>query len=58
MPDFQSAVNTMTHMGDVFEPDPQTHKLYDQLYKRVYKKMYKRLKPLYKDIKELTGYPS
>ena len=57
MPDFQAAVNAMTHTGDVFEPDPKTHRLYDQLYRRVYKKMYKRLKPLYKDIKAITGYP-
>ena len=58
IPNFQSAVNAMTHTGDVFEPDSQTHKLYDQLYRRVYKKMYKRLKPLYKDIREITGYPA
>jgi len=57
-PDFQSAVNAMTRTGDVFEPDPQTHRLYDQLYTRVYKKMYNRLKPLYKDIRTITGYPT
>ena len=57
MPDFAAAVNAMTRTGDVFEPDPQTHKLYDQLYTRVYKKLYKRLKPLYQDIRQITGYP-
>jgi len=57
MPEIQSAVHAMTHAGDVFHPDPQTHNLYDQLYTRVYKKMYKRLKPLYQDIRKITGYP-
>lgn len=57
MPDIQSAVQAMTHTGDVFRPDPRTHKLYDQLYTRVYKKMYRRLKPLYQDIRRITGYP-
>jgi sugar (pentulose or hexulose) kinase len=57
MPDFASAVNAMTRTGDVFEPDPQTHKLYDELYTRVYKKLYKRLKPLYQEIRQITGYP-
>ncbi|MBS3732276.1 MAG: FGGY-family carbohydrate kinase, partial [Desulfobacterales bacterium] len=56
-PDYTSAVNAMTHTGDIFEPRPETHKLYDALYRRVYKKMYKRLKPLYEEIREITGYP-
>ena len=56
-PDYNSAVNAMTHTGDIFEPRPETHKLYDALYRRVYKKMYKRLKPLYEEIREITGYP-
>ncbi len=56
-PDYASAVSAMTHIGDIFEPDPETHKLYDALYRRVYKKMYKQLKPLYKEIRDITGYP-
>ncbi|MFP3981598.1 MAG: FGGY-family carbohydrate kinase [Desulfobacterales bacterium] len=56
-PDYTSAVSAMTHTGDIFEPRPETHKLYDALYRRVYKKMYKRLKPLYEEIREITGYP-
>jgi sugar (pentulose or hexulose) kinase len=56
-PDFVSAVKAMTHLGDVFEPHIQTHRIYDALYKDVYKKMYKRLKPLYERIREITGYP-
>lgn len=55
--DFETAVKRMTHIGDVFEPDMETHALYDALYRQVYRKMYKRLKPLYSRIKAITGYP-
>lgn len=55
--DYPSAVRAMTHTGDIFEPDPGAHKIYDALYRRVYKKMYRRLKPLYKEIRNITGYP-
>lgn len=54
---YEQAIDKMTKVGDVFEPDYQTTRLYDQLYKNVYLKMYKRLQPLYKQIKEITGYP-
>jgi len=55
--DFKTAVKAMTHVGQVFEPDLENHKLYNALYHDVYKKMYKRLKPLYQRIREITGYP-
>ncbi|HQJ11331.1 MAG TPA: FGGY-family carbohydrate kinase, partial [Anaerolineae bacterium] len=56
-PDFEAAVAAMTHKGDTFEPNPATRGLYDALFHRVYKRMYRRLKPLYEDIREITGYP-
>jgi sugar (pentulose or hexulose) kinase len=56
-PDFETAVKAMTHVGEVYEPDQKNHRLYNALYHDVYKKMYKRLKPLYKRIREITGYP-
>jgi len=56
--DFTTAVEAMTHIGDVFEPDPDAHQRYDALYREVYKKMYPRLKPLYRRIREITGYPA
>jgi hypothetical protein len=31
--------------------------LYDDLYQRVYRRIYGRLKPLYEEIREITGYP-
>jgi len=55
--DFKTAVKAMTHVGEVFEPNPKNQALYDALYHDVYKKMYKRLKPLYERIREITGYP-
>jgi sugar (pentulose or hexulose) kinase len=57
-PDFATAVREMTRVGDEFEPDPRTREIYDNLYQRVYKRMYGRLKPLYEEIRQITGYPS
>jgi len=56
--DFQSAIEAMTHIGEVFDPDMKTHQMYDSLYREVYKKMYKHLKPLYSRIRDITGYPA
>ncbi|MBC2711853.1 MAG: carbohydrate kinase [Desulfosarcina sp.] len=55
--DFETAVGAMTRSGERFEPDPSNHRLYDELYQKVYKRMYRRLRPLYKKIREITGYP-
>ncbi len=55
--DFETAVKAMTRTGDVFEPDPASHRLYDALYRDVYLQMYKKLKPFYAKIREITGYP-
>ena len=56
--DFDAAVAQMTRVGQVFEPDPKTRDIYDGLYHRVYMQMYSRLKPLYEEIREITGYPA
>ena len=48
----------MTRPGDVFQPDADTAKLYDQLYKQVYRPLYGRLAPLYRSIRHITGYPA
>lgn len=56
--DFETAVSEMTHMGRLFEPDRRVHEIYDRLYHRVYKRMYDKLKPLYEEIRDITGYPS
>ncbi|HRI57348.1 MAG TPA: FGGY-family carbohydrate kinase, partial [Anaerolineae bacterium] len=56
--DFASAMQAMTRLGDVFEPDAQRVSIYEELYQRVYRQMYRRLKPLYEGIREITGYPA
>ena len=56
-PDFQTAVREMTRLGRLFEPDPAAHRIYQELYQRVYLTMYRRLKPLYDEIRDITGYP-
>ncbi len=56
-PDFKSAVKEMTRTSSTFEPIAENHKIYDELYNQVYLKMYGRLKPLYDDIRRITGYP-
>ncbi len=56
-PDFTSAVQSMTRLGRVFEPDPAAQRIYAGLFEQVYKQMYPRLRPLYDRIRAITGYP-
>ena len=56
-PDFNTAVEKMTRIGKTFQPIEENHLIYDELYKRVYTKMYSHLKPLYHEIRNITGYP-
>ena len=57
-PDLDAAAAAMCHLGDRFEPDSGRSELYDALYRRVYSKLYRRLQPLYKEIRDITGYPA
>jgi sugar (pentulose or hexulose) kinase len=56
-PSFEAAVANMTRLGDAFEPNAPAHAIYDELYQQVYKQMYPRLRPLYEEIRRITGYP-
>ncbi len=56
-PDFETAVAEMTRPGETFEPIEANVALYDRLYREVYLKIYGRLRPLYRKIREITGYP-
>ena len=47
----------MTRVCEVHEPDAKNVALYDDLYRSVYKPLYGRLKPLYDEIRRITGYP-
>jgi len=56
-PDYKTAVAAMTRVGARFTPDSSAKKTYDRLYREVYQPLYPRLKPLYRRIREITGYP-
>ncbi len=47
----------MVHVGEVRDPDLAVHARYDDLYRSVYRPMYGRLRPLYREIRRITGYP-
>lgn len=54
---YQQATQQMTHIIDTFRPIKENVDLYEKLYGQVYLKMYEQLKPIYKQIKKITGYP-
>lgn len=56
-PDHAAAAAAMTRPGRSFTPDPEARAVYERLYRRVYRRMYDRLRPLYTEIREITGYP-
>ena len=44
----------MTSIREVIQPIPRNRDLYEQLYNRIYRKLYSQLKPLYKDLADIT----
>ncbi len=56
-PDVATAARAMVRIGDVHDPDPAAHRVYDDLYRTVYRRMYDRLRPLYREIRRITDYP-
>jgi sugar (pentulose or hexulose) kinase len=56
-PDPATAVREMVRIGERFEPSREASAVYDDLYRSVYLTMYERLKPLYREIRRITGYP-
>jgi len=54
---YADAANDMTRIKESFQPDEKNVELYDELFHKVYLKMYKQLKPIYQQIKKITGYP-
>jgi sugar (pentulose or hexulose) kinase len=55
--DVPSAAAAMVHIGEVRDPNLADHARYDDLYRSVYRPMYDRLRPLYREIRRITGYP-
>lgn len=54
---YQQAITAMTRTEQTFMPNQANVQLYDKLYQQVYRKMYRQLKPIYQNIKKITGYP-
>jgi sugar (pentulose or hexulose) kinase len=54
---FREAVEKMVRYEKRFEPNPKNVTIYTDLYNGVYKRLYKSLKPLYKEMRRITGYP-
>jgi len=57
-PSFEAAAASMIRVIETREPNAANHALYDELYRRVYLGLYDRLRPLYGEIRRITGYPS
>jgi sugar (pentulose or hexulose) kinase len=55
--DYEVAVQAMARTGKRFEPDATATRAYDALYREVYLPMYPQLRPLYRAIRRITGYP-
>ena len=51
--DVHDAVAHMTNISNVFKPNMENHKRYDQIYKEIYLKIYPRLNPLNRLINKL-----
>ncbi len=56
-PDVEAAARSMVRIGETREPSAAAHAVYDELYRNVYRRMYAALRPLYDDIRRITGYP-
>ena len=56
-PSIDKAVKDMVRTEHIFPPAPDHQALYDGLYK-IYRQIYPALKNAYKQIQEVTGYPS
>src|SRR4051794_13629521 len=56
-PDPETAVREMVRVTDRFEPAAPASRSYEDLYRSVYLPMYDRLRPLYREIQRITGYP-
>jgi sugar (pentulose or hexulose) kinase len=55
--DVRAAARAMARPGPVTDPDPACTALYDAMYREVYRPLYGRLRPLYRRLRALTGYP-
>lgn len=54
---YPQALAKMTRTSVTFYPNPQRQELYQRLFQEVFKPLYPNLKPLYRSIQNITGYP-
>ncbi|MBZ0275242.1 MAG: FGGY-family carbohydrate kinase [Anaerolineae bacterium] len=52
-PDFDTAIRTMTRIGQTFEPNPTTQAIYEDIYRRIYQRLYAKLQSLYQEIRQI-----
>jgi sugar (pentulose or hexulose) kinase len=55
--DIKDAGTHMINYQKEFIPNESNSILYKKIYENVYSKMYKALEPVYKEIRQITGYP-
>ncbi|HSG87266.1 MAG TPA: FGGY-family carbohydrate kinase [Candidatus Limnocylindrales bacterium] len=55
--DAETAVREMTRVGESRDPEPDAVAIYEELYQRVYRRLYPALRPLYEDVRRITGHP-
>lgn len=51
--DYEEAQKAMVHLKDVFEPDMDQHRIYEELYREVFQNIYGKLAPLYEKLNEI-----
>jgi len=56
-PSIEDAIGKMVSYEKTFSPNRDHVDLYKTIFERVYRKMYRSLYPLYKEIREIVGYP-
>jgi sugar (pentulose or hexulose) kinase len=52
----RAAAHAMARPGRRFEPDVAAVRVYDDLYRHVYRPLYGRLRPLYRQLRRITGH--
>ncbi len=53
--DVPSAVSAMVRIAETRDPDASAHARYEDLYRAVYRPMYGRLRPLYRELRRISG---
>jgi len=52
---FEEAMDSLIHYSRVFKPDQKNAKIYKDIINKGYKNLYKRLRPIYKELDNITN---